>query len=154
MAVPIGRGRLNMAAWMVPNGEAITCAMRARGNRRLARQQRAEILEADRVGQQREDQRADADRRKSPPSTPHAVDAYATLPFTPLTQHRNATVLPHACRRIGGNATRFFYGLINLANVLTAARRALPRRHGRESLRKRSRNLPRDQAANRVGNNS
>jgi len=58
-----------MAAWMMPNGEAITCLC-ARGNSRLAHQQRAEILEADRVGQQRKHQRAESDRGLSPPSTP------------------------------------------------------------------------------------
>ena len=38
---------------------------RARGDARLARQQRAEILVADGAGQQRDDQRTEADRRKS-----------------------------------------------------------------------------------------
>ena len=54
--------------------------LRARGNSRLAHQQRAEILKADRVGQQREDQRA------KPIDTVFAVDAYA-----PSTASRDAT---------------------------------------------------------------
>jgi hypothetical protein len=65
--------------------------LRARGNSRLTRQQRAEILEADRAGKQRENQRTDADRRISPSSTP--------------TRNRH-----HSTHATGftGNATGFF----------------------------------------------
>jgi hypothetical protein len=79
---------------------------RAFHDRRLARQQGAEILETDRAGQQRKDQRAATDLRKSalpksPPSTPTRY-CQESAHATPQQVHA------YAGRRTGDNATGFF----------------------------------------------
>jgi hypothetical protein len=84
---------VNGAEWRCDQSSAS-----ALGHRRLARQQSAEILKADRAGQQRQSESAESDPGiSSPPPLiwnfcPHA---HATP------QQNNA----HACRPIGGNAT-------------------------------------------------
>ena len=74
---------------------------RARGDARLAREQRAEILKADLVGQQRERQRADIDLRQSL----RAASAKLPLSHAHATPQRNAKIDKR--RRSGDNATVF-----------------------------------------------
>jgi len=113
--VPTGRGRLNMAAWMVPNGEAIRCA-RARAVTAGCRTNNAPrswkaMLEGNRVS-------------TNAPTPTGAHLRRGRLPDTaisPLTRLRHKQCAARACRWGRRLCDGLFYGLINLAKPLTGA---------------------------------
>ena len=94
--------------------------MRARplGDRGLARQKSAEILETDTGGQQRNGQRADASARKSA-----LTKSQPSMPTQnwPHFAHANTATKKWPCLPPDWRqCDKIFYGLINLAKLLTA----------------------------------